>query len=58
MIVGSLAALLAAGGLIGYVLKRFLADPYLEYRQVRKNIARDLVDYANVAANPGGFVIE
>jgi len=52
-LVGLLLALFAAGGLGTYILKRFVIDPIREYRNVRKEISRDLVDYANLIANPG-----
>lgn len=35
------------------ILKVFVIDPIREYRAIRKNISRDLVDYANLIANPG-----
>lgn len=52
-LIGVLAGLFAAGGIGTYVLKIFVIDPIREYRNVRKNISRDLVDYANLIANPG-----
>jgi len=33
--------------------KVFIVDPIREYRQVRRNVSRDLVDYGNLIANPG-----
>jgi hypothetical protein len=48
-----LGGLFAAGGLGTYAAKVFIVDPIREYRQVRRNVSRDLVDYGNLIANPG-----
>ncbi|WP_227130946.1 hypothetical protein [Halorubellus salinus] len=48
-----IGGLFAAGGLGTYAAKVFIVDPIREYRQVRRDVSQDLVDYANVIANPG-----
>ena len=48
-----LGGLFAAGGLGTYAAKVFIVDPIREYRQVRRDVSRDLVDYGNLIANPG-----
>lgn len=52
-LIGVLVAVFGAGGLGVYVSKKFIIDPIREYRDIRKQISRDLVDYANLIANPG-----
>ena len=52
-VIGVLVGLFAAGGVGTYILKIFVIDSIREYRNVRKNISRDLVNYANLIANPG-----
>jgi len=48
-----LGGLFGAGGIGLYISKRFIIEPIREYRDIRKQISRDLVDYANLIANPG-----
>lgn len=52
-LIGVLVALFGAGGVGAYISKKFIVDPIREYRDIRKQISRDLVDYANLIANPG-----
>lgn len=40
------------GGLL-YGSKKTVVDPIREYRTARKEISKDLVNYANVISNPG-----
>lgn len=40
------------GGLL-YGSKKTVIDPIREYRRIRKEISKDLVNYANVISNPG-----
>ncbi|AWB28445.1 hypothetical protein [Halococcoides cellulosivorans] len=48
-----LAGLFAAGGLGTYATKVFIVDPIQEYRQVRRDVSRDLEYYGNLIGNPG-----
>ncbi|NHN60447.1 MULTISPECIES: hypothetical protein [Halorussus] len=52
-LIAIIGGLFAAGGLGTYAAKVFIVDPIREYRQVRRDVSQDLVDYANLIANPG-----
>lgn len=46
-------ATVVIGGGVLYGSKKLVIDPIREYREVRKKISQDLVNYANVITNPG-----
>lgn len=51
---GALLLGLLGSGSIGLIIaKKFIIEPIREYRDIRKGISRDLVDYANLIAHPG-----
>lgn len=52
-LIGVLVAIFGAVGVGAYISIKFVVAPIREFRDIRKQISRDLVDYANLIANPG-----